>query len=310
MAGLISRPDAEDAPPRSRLRSGRPRSGRPHAGRPRSDRPRFGRAAILLLCGVYFVVPVLASFLFTVDDPVHGFTLHAYSQIFKVDGLWPALQLSLELAVATIAVVYLLLVPAVVAVRLGSQRLRTVVELACTLPLVVPAIAFTAGITSVLSWGSNHLAVGSTLFQLLVDIQNPSFPVILLLAYVVMALPLAYRTLDAGMRALDVRTLLEAAQNNGAGRTRAIITVILPNLRGALLNTAFLTLALVLGEFTVSSILGFQPFSVWIVNGNAAGQGDVTVAVSIVSLVLTWLLLLVLSAGGNRRRKASTPTTA
>ncbi|MHA6760404.1 ABC transporter permease [Streptacidiphilus sp. PAMC 29251] len=272
------------------------------------NRPRFGRAAVLLFCGVYFVVPILASFLFTVDDPVHGFTLHAYREIFSVTGLWPALQLSLELAAATIVVVYLLLIPAVVAVRLGSPRLRTVVELTCTLPLVVPAIAFTAGITSVLSWGSNHLTQGSTMFQLLVDIQNPDFPVILLLAYVVMALPLAYRTLDAGMRALDVRTLLEAAQNNGASRARAIVTVILPNLRGALLNTAFLTLALVLGEFTVSSILGFVPFSVWIVNGNASGQGDVTVAVSIVSLLLTWLLLLLLSAGGSRRG-ASTPTT-
>lgn len=273
----------------------------------RRGRPRFGRAAVLVIFGLYFAVPILASFLFTVDDPVKGFSLSAYSQIFSVSGLWPALQLSLELAAATIAVVYLLLIPAVVAVRLGGPRLRTFVELVCTLPLVVPSIALTAGITSVLRWGSDNMVPGQTTFiqQLLIDIQNPSFPVILLLAYVVMALPLAYRTLDAGMRALDVRTLLEAAQNNGAGRTRAVVTVILPNLRGALLNTAFLTLALVLGEFTVSSILGFVPFAVWIVNGNAAGQGPVTVAVSIVSLVLTWLLLLVLSAGGGRRGAAA-----
>lgn len=274
-----------------------------------STRPRYGRAAVLLICGAYFVVPILASFLFTVDDPVKGFTLHAYSQIFKVEGLWPALRLSLELAAATIVVVYLLLIPAVVAVRLGSPRLRTVVELTCTLPLVVPAIALTAGVTSVLSWGSNNFAVGSAGFQFFTDLQDPNFPVILLLIYVVMALPLAYRTLDAGMRALDVRTLLEAAQNNGASRARAIVSVILPNLRTALLNTAFLTLALVLGEFTASSILGFTPFAVWIVNGNSAGQGDVTVAVSIVSLVLTWLLLLVLSAADRRRAGAPTPTT-
>jgi putative spermidine/putrescine transport system permease protein len=271
-------------------------------------RPRYGRGLILLVCGLYFVVPIVFTILFTVDDPVHGFTLHAYQQIFQVQGLWPALQLSLELAAATIAVVYLLLVPAVVAVRLGGPRLRTLVELTCTLPLVVPVIAFTAGVTRILSWGSDQFAIGSAGFQFFTDLQNPDFPVILLLAYVVMALPLAYRTLDAGMRALDVRTLLEAAQNNGAGRARAIVTVVLPNLRGALLNTAFLTLALVLGEFTASSILNFPTFAVWIVNGNAAGAGDVTTAVSIVSLLLTWLLLLLLSAGGSRRG-ASTPTT-
>jgi putative spermidine/putrescine transport system permease protein len=275
----------------------------------RRGRPRFGRAAVLVVFGLYFVVPIAATFLFTVDDPVKGLNLSAYSQIFGVAGLWPALRLSLELAAATIALVYLLLVPAVVAVRLGGPRLRTVVEVVCTLPLVVPAIALTAGFTDVLKWGSDSMVPGQTTFvqQLLIDIQNPAFPVILLLAYTVMALPLAYRTLGAGMRALDVRTLLEAAQNNGAGRARAIVTVILPNLRGALMNTAFLTLALVLGEFTVSSILGFTPFAVWIVNGNAAGQGPVTIAVSIVSLVLTWLLLLVMSAGGSRR-SSSTPT--
>lgn len=267
-------------------------------------RLRPGRGAILLIGGLYFVVPILAAILFTVDDPVNGFTISAYRDIFNVPGLWPALRLSLELAAATIALVYLLLIPAVVAVRLGSARLRTLVEIVCTLPLVVPVIALTAGFTSVLRWGNDNLA-STPFYKTLIDIQNPSFPVILLLAYVVMALPLAYRTLDAGMRALDVRTLLEAAQNNGAGRGRAIVTVILPNLRSALLNTAFLTLALVLGEFTVSSILGYVPFAVWIVNGNDSGQGQVTVAVSIVSLLLTWLLLLVLSAGGGRRKGAA-----
>jgi putative spermidine/putrescine transport system permease protein len=129
---------------------------------------------------------------------------------------------------------------------------------------------------------------------------------VLLLAYVVMALPLAFRTLDSGMRALDVRTLLEAAQNNGAGRLRAIVFVILPNLRGAMLNAGMLTLALVLGEFTVSSILGYTPFAVWIVNGNAAGDGPVTTAVSLVSMVLTWVVLLALSVSG-RRKSAATP---
>ncbi|WP_037609696.1 ABC transporter permease [Streptacidiphilus rugosus] len=263
-------------------------------------RIRFGRASVLLIAGLYFVTPLLSTLWFTVDNSPSGFSLDAYRQIFTVPGLWPALQLSLLLALGTIALVFLLLIPTVVAVRLGSPRLRTVVELTCTLPLVVPSIALTAGISTVLRWCNDNLAP-TPFYRTFLLTQNGTFPVVLLLAYVVMALPLAFRTLDAGMRALDVRTLLEAAQNNGASRGRAIVTVILPNMRTALLNTAFLTLALVLGEFTVASILGYVPFAVWIVNGNSAGQGPVTVAVSIVSLLLTWLLLLVLSAGGQRR---------
>nr|WP_034093065.1 ABC transporter permease subunit [Streptacidiphilus albus] len=260
----------------------------------------------MLIAAVYFIGPILCSFIFTVDDPVKGFTLSAYSQIFSVSGLWPALQLSLLLALATIVVVFLLLIPTVIAIRLGSPRLRSVVEFVCMLPLVVPSIALTSGINILLRWGSDNLQT-TPFWDTLVFIQNASFPIILVLAYVVMALPLAFRTLDAGMRALDVRTLLEAAQNNGASRTRAIFTVVLPNLRGAMVNAGMLTLALVLGEFTVSSILGYEPFSVWIVNGNSAGDGPVTTAVSITSLVLTWVVLLALSATG-RRKAASAPT--
>jgi putative spermidine/putrescine transport system permease protein len=259
----------------------------------------------MIIAAVYFVGPLVGSFVFTVDDPVKGFTFSAYSQIFSVSGLWPSLQLSLLLAVATIALVFLLLIPTVIAVRLGTPRLRSVVEFVCMLPLVVPSIALTSGINILLRWGTDNLA-STPLWDTLLAIQNANFPVVLLLAYVVMALPLAFRTLDSGMRALDVRTLLEAAQNNGAGRLRAIVFVILPNLRGAMLNAGMLTLALVLGEFTVSSILGYTPFAVWIVNGNAAGDGPVTTAVSLVSMVLTWVVLLALSVSG-RRKSAATP---
>jgi putative spermidine/putrescine transport system permease protein len=267
-------------------------------------RPRFGRATVLAISAVYFIGPLLGSFIFTVDDPVKGFTLSAYSQIFSVAGLWPALQLSLLLSAATILVVFLLLIPTVIAVRLGSPRLRSVVEFICMLPLVVPSIALTAGINILLRWGTEYLPP-TPFWVTFLDIQNGNFPVILLFAYVVMALPLAFRTLDAGMRAIDVRTLLEAAQNNGAGRARAIVTVILPNLRGAMLNAGMLTLAMVLGEFTVSSILGYTPFAVWIVNGNAAADGTVTTAVSLISLMLTWAVLLVMSVSGGRRKVAS-----
>jgi len=282
------------------------RSGR-RGGRSKRPRPRLGRVAILLIAGLYFIGPLAGSFMFTVDsDPVTGFSWSAYSQIFSVSGLWPALQLSLLLAAATIVLVFLLLIPTVIAIRLGTPRLRSVVEIVCMLPLVVPSIALTSGINILLRWGTDNLA-STPFWDTLLAIQNAQFPVILLLAYVVMALPLAFRTLDAGMRALDVRTLLEAAQNNGAGRLRAIVFVVLPNLRGAMLNAGMLTLALVLGEFTVSSILGYTPFAVWIVNGNAAGDGPVTTAVSLVSMVLTWALLLVISVSGGRRSSAAKP---
>ncbi|MEH0510770.1 MULTISPECIES: ABC transporter permease [unclassified Streptomyces] len=261
------------------------------------------RWGVLGLAGLYFLVPLAASVVFTVDVPGQGVTFDAYTQIFSTAGFGSSLLLSLELAAATIAVVLLLMVPAMVALRLGSPRLRPVVEVVCALPLVVPPIAFVAGIGTVLKWGPEHLS-RTPLFQTFVAIQDPGFPVVLVLAYVVMALPFVYRALDAGLRSVDVRTLVEAARSCGAGWPQALVRAVLPNLRGALLNASFLTLALVLGEFTVAQLLGFRPFAVWIVNVSGS-QAQMSVAVSVLSLLVTWALLLVLAGFGGRTRPTS-----
>ncbi|MDH6576641.1 putative spermidine/putrescine transport system permease protein [Kitasatospora sp. MAP5-34] len=263
------------------------------------SRIRWGRGAVLLIAGAYFLVPMVCSIIFSVDDNT-GFSLNAYTGLLSAPGFLDSLTFTLELAAVTVVVMLLLLVPALIAVRLGSQRLRTVIEIVCSLPLVVPVVALTAGIIGVLRWGPDYLH-DTPFFQTIVAIQNPSFPVVLVLAYVLMSLPLAYRALDAGLRGVDVRTLVEAARSCGSNWPRAVITVVLPNLRGALLNATFITLALVLGEFTTSSILGYQPFAVWIYEAGK-NDGQMSVAVSVLSLVIAWVLLLALSAAGRERR--------
>ncbi|MFJ4849850.1 MULTISPECIES: ABC transporter permease [unclassified Streptomyces] len=267
-------------------------------------RLRPGRTLVLAFAAIYFLVPLAASVIFTVDVPGQGFTLDAYGQIFTAEGFTTSLLLSLELAVATVLVVLLLMVPAMVALRLSVPRLRPVVEVVCSLPLVVPPIALVAGVRTVLGWGPEYLS-STPLFQTFVAVQNPDFPVVLVLTDVVMALPFVYRALDAGLRAIDVRTLVEAARSCGASYPRALVNAVLPNLRGALLNAAFLTLALVLGEFTVASLLGFQPFAVWIVTASGS-QAQLSVAVSVLSLLVTWVLLLALTAFSGRRSSTRT----
>ncbi|MFJ1704027.1 ABC transporter permease [Kitasatospora sp. NPDC088346] len=267
--------------------------------RSRLRRIQPGRGIVLLVAALYFLIPMAASVWFSISDK-NGIGFQAYTGLLGAEGFTDSLWLTLKLALATVVLLLLLLVPAMIAARLGSPRLRTVLEVLCTLPLVVPPVALTAGMIGVLRWGPDYL-MDTPFFQTFVFIQQPEFPIVLVLAYVLMALPLAYRALDAGLRSVDVRTLVEAARNCGASWPRSVFTVILPNLRGALLNASFLTLALVLGEFTAASILGYQPFPVWIYAvGNS--QGQMSVAVSVLSLLITWVLLLLLAAAGRERR--------
>ncbi|MEU9759812.1 ABC transporter permease subunit [Streptomyces sp. NPDC047985] len=267
---------------------------------------RYGRATVLLLTGAYFLVPLACAVAFSIGAGVPGQDIgfEAYTGILGADGFTDSLALTLKLAAATIVLVLGLLVPALVAVRLAAPRLRTLVEIVCLLPLVVPAVALVAGFSAVLGWGSDHF-VGTPLFQALVALQNPQFPLVLVLAYTLMALPLAYRTLDTGLAAIDLRVLVEAARACGAPWPRTLLHVVLPNLRGALLNTAFLTLALVLGEYTVAAILGYQPFAVWIL-AISGSQAQMSVAVSVTGLLVTWVLLLIIAGAGRARRPKET----
>jgi putative spermidine/putrescine transport system permease protein len=263
---------------------------------------RFWRGAVLGAAAVYFLLPMGASFWFTAYNERQGFSLAAYPEILTAEGFGTSMLLSLALAAATIAVVLVLVLPAALAVRLGAPRLRPVLEVVCTLPLVVPPITFVTGISTVLRWGPEHLAA-TPFWATLIAIQDETFPVVLVLAYVVLALPFVHRSLDAGLRAIDVRTLVEAARNLGASWPHTVFRVIVPNLRPAISSAAFLTLALVLGEYTVAALLGYRTFPVWIVTVSGS-RGQLSVAVSILSLLLTWLLLLALSGAGSKRRSS------
>jgi putative spermidine/putrescine transport system permease protein len=271
------------------------------AGTGRRARPRAWRGIVFLVAGLYFLVPLGASLWYTIYSPTSGVSFSAYGELLTAEGFAAGLALSLALGLATIAVVLLLTLPAMLAVRLSAPRLRPVMEVLCTLPLVVPPITYVAGLSTSLGTGADILAP-TPFWATLIAIQDPAFPVVLVLAYVVLVLPFVYRSLDAGLRTMDVRTLVEAARNLGASWPHVVFRVIIPNLRTALASASFLTLALVFGEFTVARLLGYQPFAVWIVTISGS-RGQVSVAVSILSLLLFWLLLLAVSTAFGKEKK-------
>lgn len=262
------------------------------------------RPAVLTVAGLYFLVPIAASFWFTVDDPVQGISFDAYTEGLASEGLTSSLTLSIGLGLATVALGLLLMVPTMVAVALYLPRLRRAVELLCMMPLVVPPIALVAGVSTVLSW-DQELA-DTPFYQTFQLLQNRDFPLVLVLVYTVMSLPFLYRSLDAGLRSVDLRTLVEAARSLGASRLQTLRQIVVPNLRPAVVGGAVLSLAMVLGEFTVASVLSFEPFAVWMVHVGDS-QAQLSVAAAMLSLLITWGLLLLLTtlAGGTTPRKAA-----
>jgi putative spermidine/putrescine transport system permease protein len=249
------------------------------------------RWTVLSVMGVFFLLPLVAMVEFSTRDPETWPLLVDWPRLSsEYPALAEGILASLAQAGLTSVLMLVLLVPTAVWVRLRLPGLRRLVEFLCLLPLTIPAIVLVVGLAPVYAW-VNYLIGGSSLT--------------LVFAYTILVLPYAYRAIDTGLSAIDVKTLAEAARSLGAGWTTVIWRVVLPNIRSAVLSAAFLTVALVLGEFTIASLLHRTNLQVAI-EYLGKSSATVSVAVSLAALLLAFVLLLVLSlAGSSKKGKTS-----
>jgi putative spermidine/putrescine transport system permease protein len=234
------------------------------------------RWVILLLTAIYFLIPLYAALRFA--------GISSFGAVVHQTGFSDALILSLKLAVITTGLTLALMVPTTIYVHLRLPGLRRILESITILPIVIPPVVLIVGMLDV--------APGFL----------KSTPYLLGLVYVILAMPFAYRSLDAGLRALELRTLVDAASSLGAGWPATLCRVILPNLRTALLSATVLTVALVLGEFTMASLDLYQTFPVWIVAFDQT-SGPVSTAASLLALFVTWVFLLLIVTLASRRAR-------
>lgn len=253
-------------------------------------RGRRWRVVVFGLAALYFLIPLISAAEFSLRTPGGGYGVANYLAIATDDVLLSSLLVSLQIAVFTAVLVLLLVVPTAVWVRLRFPAAAGLLESATILPIVVPPVVMAAGIAFVQA--NLDAPVFRALFASSTTALTPF--------YVVLALPFAYRAVDNGLAAIPLRTLVEAARNLGASMPSTLMRVVLPAIRSAVLGAAFLTLALVLGEIVIARILLYTdtfPVAVVEVGRSAAG---ISVALTLASLLLTWVLLLAVSFAGGR----------
>ncbi|CAM3157236.1 ABC transporter permease subunit [Prescottella defluvii] len=276
-----------------------PRRPSPRSGRVGRPQIRYWRGLVLGAAALYFVGPALVAFWFTVDGP-DGPALDTYTRLTSAPGFGDAMITSLTLGVLAVAITLGLMVPTMLLVHLRLPRMRSWIEVCTLLPMVIPPVALVVGVRSILGWGntSDYVEISAVFTAL----QDHSLPLILALMYTVLALPFTYRSLDAGLRGSQLTVLVEAAQNLGARWPTILWRVALPALRTSILNAGCLTFALVMGEYTLAKILIFPTFPVWLAQSGAT-DGQLQVALSLLSLVGTWALLLIVVMIADRNRK-------
>jgi putative spermidine/putrescine transport system permease protein len=251
----------------------------------RLPRIRYWRVIVFFLAGSYFLLPLYAGLRFSFENDAGHFSFYAIEAIPSQTGFSQAFFLSLRLAAVTTVLTMVLMVPTATYVHLKLPRMRRVLDFVTILPIVIPPIVLILGVL--------HAA----------PLWLRASPYLLSLVYVILALPFVYRSLDAGLSAIDLKTLVEASRSLGGKWVSTLIHVILPNLRAAMLSATVLTIALVLGEFTMASLDLWSTLPVWIYQFSQK-DAHIATAVSMLSLIGTWLLLtLIVSLDRSQSRR-------
>jgi putative spermidine/putrescine transport system permease protein len=257
---------------------------------------RLVRWIILGAVGLVFAVPIIAMVEFTFRSGLSGgYTLDHWTGLFSDDAartyrnLFTAIGNSLLLAVVTVGIVLVVLLPTMILVHLQFPRLRRVLEFICIIPITVPAIVLVVGLAPVYSVVVS--LVGGSIWTLA-------------FAYGITVLPYAYRAIQSNLDAVDLVTLSEAGRTLSANWGQVLWLVLLPNVTRGVLAASFISVAVVLGEFTIASLLNRVNLQTALLQ---VSQSDPYVAVifALLALALAFLLLISIGRIGRPRRNGS-----
>ena len=278
-------------------------SGTPRVGAESSKTTRY---VILVIFGAIFILPILAMIQYTlrIGEPPPGqqqvLGIQHYIDVFNpanepiYDQLFQGIQNSLVIAFFTILIVLVLLLPTMILVELQFPKLRRVLEFICLLPVTIPTVVLVVGFIPV--------------YQIVSQIFG-STPYTLAFAIGAIVLPYAYRPIAANLAGVDVIILSEAGRSLGASWLNVLWRVILPNLRRGILSSVFITIAVVLGEYTIAAFLSQNTFQTALLY---IQQQDPYVAVifAVFALVFVTIILMLIGRLGvvrpprRARRKA------
>jgi putative spermidine/putrescine transport system permease protein len=256
---------------------------------------RFGiDKLVLALVVFYLIVPLVATFIFGLSNGTAGFDFHSYTQILGDPNFSQTFVFSLELALASTVLAILLITPTVYWVQTRLPRMRPLMDFLTLVPFAVPAVAMALGLFEL--FGTPNTLTSILSLGLVPTLSNDPFnvintPQLLVCAYVIVALPFAYRPIDNSLTAINTKVLSEAASSLGSGWWRTFLTIILPNIMPGVISAALLTFSTVMGEFTIASLFGLFSFPLYL---NQIGQDDPHKAASLVILSFLLTLLCVL----------------
>ncbi len=232
-----------------------------------------------IIAFLYFFVPLYGTLDFSLRMEKGRLSFLAYQVVLSDPQFLSSFRYSATMGIITVIVSVLIFLPTIYWIYLKLPQVRPIVELITILPFIIPVIVYVFGLIRTFSAPPLQLTVTPFKTDMLITA-----------GYVILSMPYMYRAIDAGMRAIDVRTLTEAAQSLGSNWIQVLVNVIFPNLRLAVLNGALICFALVIGELILGDFLVRPALGPYMVEAGR-DQAYQPAAMAMLAWGLTWACL-------------------
>jgi putative spermidine/putrescine transport system permease protein len=261
---------------------------RRHAPRGESlSGPRSLRAGAIALIALFTLAPMLATLLYSLATvwrrrPLpDGYTLQWWWATLSDPAFLAAAGRSLLLALATVLLINLLVLPPLYWSHVRNPRIRPVLQLAALIPFVLPGIVMAAAINRFVGLWPLTAGLQATATLLLVSSVAVSFSAYLW-------------AVDAAMRSARIASLCEAASTLGASPLYMLRRVVVPNIKHGIAIGSLLAFAGVIGELALPRIItgsSFETIPLWQLRKMRGTDADPN-AVAVSSLLLLALLFV------------------
>jgi putative spermidine/putrescine transport system permease protein len=260
----------------------------------KSPAGRVWHVFVVTILLVFLLLPLLVTFLFSIstvwDNSIlpKGYSVDAYARLFTDERFLIALGHSFEVAVITVALSLIIMVPTIFIVALYVPKLEKWLQTVVLLPFAVPGVVAAVGLIKIYS--NPPFAISGTIW-------------ILIGVYFIIILPYVYQSTRNSLRSVNAAELMEAAEVLGANKPKAFLRVILPNIMPGVIVASLLSFSIIFGEFVLANMLvggSFEVVQVYLFQVKGI-DGHISSATIIVFFALIFILFALVLKFANRQ---------
>ncbi len=243
---------------------------------------------VMAIVIVWLMIPLLATIVYSLFEDwtgivPHGFTLANYQKIFSDPAFLTSMYQTVIVCAIPIAITILIMLLALFAVTVYFPRLEKYVQLLCMIPYTIQGVILSVSILSLYAKGGGVL--GGRM-------------VMLIGAYCIIILPHIYNGIRNGMRAINMNTLLEAAEMLGDSKLKAFFKVIVPNIITGITVSSLLAVGLLFGDYVIirnlssSNVNNMQKFLYQAMKRSSTESSAVFVVIMLITFTITAIVLV------------------